>query len=231
MKRIINKKNEMKKIISITIFSLLLCGNMYSQNETKELKNALGVSGGTGIGFDYSRALKIDKWYVSLGYNSLNYTLEGYEQKISGEDLLVDATLDFKSIDLKISYHPFSNAFKIVGGFGFFSSSNTNIKTTFKDSILVGEIEFNAEDIGSLDINIDWSDFAPYLGIGFGRAVSKKGFGIALDLGTYFSSSPQINLNATGLIEETKDQENLLNESFESFKFIPFAALRIAYSF
>ena len=46
-----------------------------------------------------------------------------------------------------------------------------------------------------------------------------------------FSSSPEITLDATGIIEQTKDQEALLNETFESFKFIPYASVRVSYSF
>ena len=71
----------------------------------------------------------------------------------------------------------------------------------------------------------------PFLGLGFGRVVANKKIGVSFDIGTYFSSSPMIELDATGIIEQTKDQEALLNESFESFKFIPYASLRLSYSF
>ncbi len=226
----------MKKIITAIMLSMLMYGNQYAQEENTEdapkvRKNAIGVSFGTGFGFDYSRALKQDKLYVTASYNTLVYSIDGIEQEVSGEDLLVDTSLDFNNIDLKLSYHPFSNAFKIVGGIGFFSSNNLNVFTTFKENIMVGEVEFNAADSGNLDINFNWSQTAPYIGLGFGRAVPNKRLGFAFDFGTYVSSSPEITLDATGVIEQTADQEILLNESFESFKFIPYGSFRLSYSF
>ena len=223
--------------------SISFCGSIYSQEipeeqeitEEKEIsaerKNTIGFSGGTGLGIDYSRMLKVDKLYVTAGFNALLFSIDAIEQEVSGENLLVDTALDFKNLDIKLSYHPFANAFKLVGGIGIFSSSNTNLKTTFKENIKVGDVEFTSEDSGSLNVDINWSKATLYLGLGFGRAVPNKRWGFAADFGTYFSSSPEITLDATGIIERSKDQEALLNESFKSFKFIPYASFRVSYSF
>lgn len=220
----------MKKLLIITILSMLFYQNSYCQETIRERKNAIGVSGGTGYGFDYSRKVS-DRFFATIGYSSLKYSEEGLEQEISGQDLLIDAALDITRVDFKVSYHPFASAFKIVGGVGFFSSSNVNLKTTFKENIVIGEVEFNSEDSGAIAIDANWSKTSPYLGLGFGRPVSKKGIGFAFDFGTYISESPAITLDATGVIEQTNDQEALLNESFESFKFIPYASFRLSYSF
>ena len=227
----------MKKLFIITFLSISCYGNLFSQEVTdvkevtEERKNAIGLSGGTGYGFDYSRTWKQNKLYLTASFNILAIAVNDIEQEISGENLLIDTELDFKNVDLKISYHPFSNAFKLVGGIGFFSSSSINVETEFKENIVVGEVEFNSVDSGNLIINTTWSKVAPYLGVGFGRAVPNKRWGFAVDFGTYFSSSPEITLDATGIIEQSKDQEGLLNESFESFKFIPYGSFRISYSF
>jgi hypothetical protein len=227
----------MKKLFIITILSICFYGNLYAQEVTdvkevtKERKNAIGISGGTGYGFDYSRTLKQNKLYLTASYNIIAIAVNDIEQEISGENLLIDTELDFKNVDFKISYHPFSNAFKLVGGIGFFSSSSINVETEFEENIVVGEVEFNSVDSGNLIINTTWSKTSPYLGFGFGRAVPNKKWGFAVDFGSYFSSSPEITLDATGIIEQSKDQEGLLNESFESFKFIPYGSFRISYSF
>ncbi|MDP5106000.1 MAG: hypothetical protein NWQ31_07505, partial [Polaribacter sp.] len=169
--------------------------------------------------------------YLQANFNTLAYSINGLEQEISGEDMVTDTKLDFQNFDIKLSFHPFSNAFKLVGGVGFFSSSNLNLFTTFKNNITVGEVEFNSEDSGDLDINFNWSKTAPYVGMGFGRAVANKRLGFSFDFGSFISSSPEITLVATGVVEQTQDQEALLNESFESFKFIPYASFRLSYSF
>lgn len=224
----------MKKNLFVTFLFCLVTLFSFSQenlDEIKERKNAIGFSFGTGIGLEYSRLLKKDKLYASISYNTtLRFGVKGIEQEISGEELLVDTELDFNNIDIRIGYHPFSNAFKVVGGFGIFSNSNINVQTAFKNTISIGDIEFNADESGYLDIDFNWSNFAPYLGLGFGRSVPNKRFGFSFDAGTYFSSSPDINLLATGLIEETQDQEQLLNEKFSTFKFIPYITFKFTYS-
>ncbi|PWG04327.1 hypothetical protein [Polaribacter aquimarinus] len=218
------------------LFIICCCCVLYATAQkrekfsNKERKNAFGISGGTGFGFDYSRKLS-DKFYTTISYNSFVYSIKDFEQEISGETLLVNTDLDFTNIDVKISYHPFSSAFKLVAGLGFFSSSNVNISTTFKDNIKIGDVEFNSADSGSLLIDMNWGKTSPYIGLGFGRSVPRKRLGFAIDIGTYMSSSPEITLDATGIIEDTKNQEGLLNETFESFKFIPYAAFRLSYSF
>ena len=67
----------MKKIITTLILGILIYGNQYAQEEiiedtVKVRKNALGVSFGTGFGFDYSRTLKQNKLYVTE-WKSLYY--------------------------------------------------------------------------------------------------------------------------------------------------------------
>lgn len=200
------------------------------EDSVKERKNAIGISGGTGYGFDYSRKLG-DKVFVTLGYNALSYLVEDFEAELSGEDLLVDSEIDFSNIELKLDFHPFRNAFKLVVGAAYFSSSSINVGAEFSESVFVGDVEFTSDDIGSLNIDSDWGEFAPYVGIGFGRAVSRKGLGFSFNAGTYYTESPTITLVATNILEQTSDQEGLLNESFESFTFIPYVTFRLSYSF
>lgn len=224
--------NKLLAIITVNLFIF----NINAQEANKEIsdiynKNAIGISYGLGFGIDYARTLKHDKLYAAVSYNLLVLSVNGIEQEVSGEDLVIDNNIDFKNINLKLNYHPFSNAFKLVAGLGYFTSNNVNIKTTFKDNISIGDITFNTADSGSLNIDSNWSEIAPYLGLGLGRLVSNKKIGFGFDFGTFFSSSPEITLDATGLIEQTKDQEILLNENFKSFKFIPYAAFRLSYAF
>jgi len=218
----------MKKI---TLLILLLTASISSAQDTiqSNRKNAIGFSAGTGFGIDYSRVFT-KNLYATLSYNALPFNINGIEKKVNGENLLIDTELDFKNIDIKLSYHPFSNAFNIIAGFGYFSSSQVTADIQFKDEINIGDIVFSTTDIGKLHINSTWSKATPYLGFGFGRAVPRKRLGFNIEFGSYFSSSPKITLDATGLIEQTKDQQVLLNQTFKSFKFIPYASFRLSYS-
>ena len=120
------------KFFLVSIIACLLFTSINAQEITKQNKNAIGVFGGLGFGIDYARTLKVNKLYAAVSYNSFVFSVNDLEQEFSGEELLIDNSIDFRNVDLKLNYHPFSNAFKLVGGIGFFSSSNVNIKTEFK---------------------------------------------------------------------------------------------------
>lgn len=226
----------MKKKI-LTLFLAIVTISAYSQEEeaeqTVEKKNrrhAIGVSAGTGVAFDYSFKLN-ESFSVTARYNTLSYKVEELEQEIDGEDLLIDAEIDFKNIDVFFSYYPFKSGFRLIGGVGSFSNNDVNVVATFKNSVNIGDVEFNSADIGVLDIKTKWKKIAPYAGIGFGRAIPKnKRLGFGLEIGTYFAGAPDVSLEATGLIEQTSDQEALLQESFSELKFIPYVSFRLSYS-
>lgn len=221
-----NSKNDSKKIESKQKKSK----NLKVKNDTLENKNSVSFTVGFGLGAVYTRKLS-NKFYATAGYNGFLFSLRDLEQEISGETLLIDTDLDYRSLDFKIHYHPFGTSFRLVGGFGYFTSSNIHLETTFKNNIKVGDVQFTTADSGNLIIDIDWSEFAPYVGLGFGKLVKSKMFSLAIDFGTYLSDSPVVTLDATGIIEQTKSQEQLLNDTFESFKFIPFGNIKLIYSF
>jgi hypothetical protein len=232
----------MKKTI-LSIFCLIFAMSAYSQeveSETepeteqeetrKNRRHAIGFSAGTGFAFDYSYKLN-ESFTVTARYNVLDYEVKELEQEVDGEELLIDATIDFKNIDVFFSYYPFKSSFRLIGGIGSFSNNTLNVVANFKNSVNIGDVEFNSDDIGELNITTVWKKTAPYAGIGFGRAVPKnKRLGFGLEIGTYFAGSPDVTLEATGLIEQTKDQEALLQESFSELKFIPYISFRLSYS-
>ncbi|MGY5355018.1 hypothetical protein [Wenyingzhuangia sp. IMCC45467] len=219
----------MRKLL-FTICMLFATGLITAQ-ETKEKKHALSLGVGSGLGIDYS--YKINKYfYVSTRYSILPIKQEGFDYEIDGEDMLVDAEFDFSHIDALISIAPFGKAFRFVLGAGYFTSSDVDVTMAFKDEVVIGEVVFTSDDVGNLFINAEWDGLLPYAGISFGRPVPKTGFGFGLELGVYYDADgPSMSLDATGLIENTKNQEALLQESFKENKFLPYAALRFAFSF
>lgn len=223
------KKSIFLILFSIISFSFFSQTTEIKKEIIKEKKNAIGVFGGTGLGLDYSRKIN-KKLFATISFNTLNIEVDNLKQEVKGEVLSINSKFDFNNLDLKLAYHPFSNAFKIIGGLGYFSSSNVNLRIQFQNNVNVGDIVFTSDDIGVLEIDSNWSSIAPYLGFGFGRAVPNKKFGFAIELGSYFSKSPDITLNANGILEETNNQQTLLNETFSSFKFIPNLSFRISYA-
>lgn len=135
-----------------------------------------------------------------------------------------------------------------VGGIGFYGewhffryfyvstgiSSNFNkidVNGRMAESIMVGDVEMTPENIGVVGIKIEpaWK-MSPYVGVGFGRPLSKGNrFGYTLELGTFFQGPPKVDLSATGMLEPTAspEQESLIENNIKPLDFWPQIALNI----
>lgn len=223
----------MKKIILNTLCLFLSFGVFAQKEEFKETKNyrhAIGIGAGTGLAVDYSFKLN-ETFYVSARYNIFEYGVKDLEQDIDGEAFLIDADVDFKGFDIALSIHPFKNAFKLVAGYGSFQASNLQVDAAFSESLFIGDVEFTTEDIGLLSITTTWKKQVPYAGIGFGRQVPKnKRLGFGIEVGTYFAGAPEVNLQATGILENTSTQESKLQDAFGELSYLPYVQLRVSYA-
>jgi hypothetical protein len=235
MNNSINKKLMKMKNYLIYIFLVALSIKTYSQEDTgvSEKKNALAVSlGSPGLGFEYARKLT-PKLNARLAYHSLN--VKDFEQKnIEIKQDVVDllANLEVAIIDAGIEYLPFTNSsFKLTAGVGFLSNLNANGVITYTEDVKFGDVVVDKKDVGEIIGDVSWSGIAPYLGIGFGRAIPKKRLGFGIEVGSYFSSSPEVKLTASNLLAPTAEQEDNLREALTTFKFIPRIQLRLAYKF
>ena len=203
-------------------------------SDLSEKKNAITVSlGTTGFSFGYARKLS-PKLNGIIAYNT--FTLNDKEADVSS--LLDNDDVDFlgsvKStiIDLGAEYVPFKNSsFKLAFGVGFLNDVNINGLITYKDGIAVGDVNVSKQDVGKIVIDSEWTGVAPFIGIGFGRAVPKNKFGFGIDIGTYFTKTPEVNLTADKLLAPTQDEQATLQDAFTTLTFIPRIQLRLTYKF
>jgi hypothetical protein len=224
----------MKKHL-ILLFLLTLSFGITAQKtqeqaaSTSSNKHAIGIGAGTGIALDYSYKIN-DRFSVTSRFNILDYSVQEMEEEIDGQNILIDADVNFKNIDIIFSYYPFKTSFRLIGGVGYFTDNSLNINLSFDEKVTIGEVDFTPDQVGKITIDNEWQQIAPYAGFAFGRAVTNSKFGFAMELGTYFSGAPEVSLDATGIIENTKNQESLLQESFSELKFTPYLSLRLSYS-
>ena len=228
------------------LLTTMLCYGMQSfaqQTEKKDInndetvktkKNGLNISFGTsGLGVGYARKLNT-KLNAIVAYHNL--TIEDKEADIS--EILDNDDVDFlgsaKStiIDAGIEYVPFKNSsFKLAFGVGFLNNVTVDGLITYKEGIEYGDVSVTAQDVGKVIINSKWSGTAPFLGFGFGRAIPKNRFGFSVDIGTYFAKSPEVSLEADKLLAPTQDEQEDLQDAFESLTMIPRIQFRLTYNF
>jgi hypothetical protein len=198
-----------------------------------ERKNSFAISSGfPGFAIDYARKIN-QSLSAKIRYNFLkieNYNAGKFD--ISGNNILGTVSGESSTLDFLVEYLPFENSsFKFVGGLGIISKMNIDILMEYDESVTFGDVVLSKEDYGNLNIGFAWESIAPYLGLGFGRAVPKRRLGFGIEVGCYYSSSPNITLDATKLLAPTADQEYKVQETFKTWKFIPLLQLRLAYAF
>ncbi|SFC80546.1 hypothetical protein SAMN04487907_10952 [Zunongwangia mangrovi] len=221
----------MVKKLLLYLFFLSFSISTFSQVEetTYENKFAIGVNGSTlGGGIEIARNIS-PHFNIRLRGNTFNISDFVQEIEVDDANLNVTANSRFLEFDISLEYLPFRNSsFKIVGGASYFSDGETTAYATYDGSFEYGEITIGPDEIGDLELTLDYNGFAPYIGLGFGRAVPKKKFGVAFEAGSFYLPEPQVGIVANGMLAPTADQAKTLQQDIEDYRWYPFLNLRLS---
>lgn len=193
-------------------------------------RGALAINLSTvGIGIEYAH--NINKHLnARLRLNLLQISNLEQAMELGGAPTFITANVDIFNTDLLLEYLPFSNKnFKLVVGGSFISSGKADINIAYNEAIKYGDIVIEPEDIGDMTIGVDYAGFAPYMGLGWGRAVPRKNVGFGIEIGTYYVGSPDVSLAATNMLADTSQEEGQLQENMNDYKWFPFLNLRLAF--
>ncbi|WP_018954627.1 membrane protein [Thioalkalivibrio sulfidiphilus] len=187
---------------------------------------ALGAKvGTTGLGLEGTLGMT-ETINLRGGVYGLKY---GYDFEEEGIDYQGD--LQLRSAALMVDWHPGGRGFRVTAG--AFANGN-ELKGRAEGNLEIGEREYDVR----LDATIDWNDFAPYLGIGYGNAVRGGRVSFALDAGVMFTGSPDVRLSATGdgtlqdtFEDDLRREEQSLKDELSDFKFYPVINLGVSYRF
>lgn len=105
----------------------------------------------------------------------------------------------------------------------------------------IGGVSFSPADIGTLQAVASFSEFAPYLGVGYDIEVFGK-VGLNLDFGVLWQDAPEVTLEATGFssaplaiqteLQPALEAERLeLEDELSDFKAWPVVSLGFFYNF
>jgi len=230
-----------KKYASLGAFvlALMLSGSLNAQennNDTNaapfvaeqivgyEGKFALGLKAGLpGYGAELAYSFH-DHWNVRLGGMFLQLSGIEIPFDVDGRKIAIGLESDAAVYDFKIEYLPYKNrAFKLVAGFGYINNYGGKASIVLTESVFVGEVEVQPEDVGQIDINVIYNGVAPYMGFGFGRAVPKRRVGFGMEFGSYYTVAPEVKMEATELFTPTANerQEANFERGLSSFRWLP----------
>lgn len=169
-----------------------------------------------------------------IGFNAFEYDYDGTEG-----DVEYEFTLNLFSVSALLDWHPFDSGFRITGG-ALYNGNDVDAEgKPTNGSYKIGDETYTAEDVGTLTANFDVDDVAPYIGIGWGNAVSKdKRWSFVFDLGVIYQGSPEVTLSANGTLAndptfsaELEKERRELEDDLDSYKYYPVIAFGVSYKF
>lgn len=207
----------------------------------KKHKHAIAIDfGAQGVGLDYGYSLN-RHFAAHLGFMMLPVSIEDYAYDFEGTKTQMDLNVKFSHMALKLDYYPFAwSGFKLMAGVAYFLNNEADVNIMLDESIYfgddgdgdgLGDFEFTPDEIGNIDIGVDWDAFSPYFGFGFGRAVPDGYMDFGMDLGVFYMGSPKVTVDATGMLEDTSQEEEELQANFADYKWLPQLNFRISIRF
>lgn len=174
-----------------------------------------------------------------IGTSLLNYSFDGSTSNVD-----YDFKLKLKTLDALLDWYPADGAFRFTGGVVYNGNKITaNGRPTAAGTYTLNGNTYTAASAGTLNGQVDFRNFAPYLGIGWGNAVAgdKAGFGFNADLGVLFQGSPRTSLANNGcaapapvcaqLAADVAAENVRLRDEVKDFKAYPVLRVGVSYRF
>ncbi len=213
------------RVIVVLIAGIFLFSNIWGQEYSASMD--LGFK---GVGLSLSKSFS-EQINARVGFSYFTLEVEGGDP--ATDDYVYTANPKLTTLNVLADYFPFENWFRVTGGVVF----NLNVidtKLTPTQTYTIGGDSYTPEEMGDLNANITFPPVAPYLGIGFGNAVSREpGFSYTLDFGTFYQGAAKVDLTAEGLLSPSasSDQEQTLENNLSSFKWYPVVTFSVNYTF
>jgi len=147
---------------------------------------------------------------------------------VGGTPVSYDASLDFKSVGLLADIYPFAGKFHITGGAYYNGNKGTLVSKA--GVVVIGNTIYTNPVVRS---TIDFNKFSPYIGIGWGDAVSDGSpLGFNFEVGALYQGSPQIALSSpTVSAADLAIEKKRLDDAVNKYTWYPVASLGISWKF
>lgn len=196
--------------------------------EASALDTAVTAKLGTlGLGVEGTFGLT-EHFNAGLGLNRYDY-----DRSETIDDIEYDLDLEWQSISLLADWHPFGNAFRFTAG--LMNNGNEVSGSSASSGLTVGDTFYPG--IG-LDAKLDFDSTAPYLGVGWGNALSAdRGWGFNVDVGIMYQGSGNVTLTPTGVNASLVDpndialEEERFEDDIKDYKYYPVFSFGVSYKF
>lgn len=230
----------MKTLLSLCL-AIFICASLNAQSDTATLRKKSPVVFSPGFGLGFGAGIKGAtgqlsyhfKKELSLRAEVNGLTLEDLTVDIvfSGQTLRTVGNLDLLNTSLILDYFPNYeySSFHFFAGISYANNARMQGRGLYPEAIEYGEITFEGEEIGYVDVQMITNTWMPQMGIGFGRSRPKRKAGVRFEIGTYYWGAPQIKMEATRMLENTAQEASKLQDNLSQYRWLPF--MNIALNF
>ena len=210
--------------------------------EEASMKNnpgwGIAIKAGTfGPGIEVVKAFSIPV-NLRLGGTWLNYSMDISQYFSDEDDVKTVNNIHLGTVSLMADWQ-FVDFMHLTAGV-LYNFTEEIIDVYSNEVVYVGSVEVTPETMGYTSTRIYTSAINPYLGIGFGRSISKQklvGFGV--DLGVAYIGSPKVDLMANGMLQPTAEaittsdgtmyNKDIIESNIENYKFYPVISFQLSF--
>ncbi len=222
-------------LVSANISLAAEATGVVEKKETAAGNIALGAHISTlGIGPEISLGLS-DYFSSKVSVNWGAYDVEG-----ETDDVDYDCELELMSGLITAEWFPWAGNFHIDAGLlangnNFSGKGEPSASGTFT----FDGVTYTAAEAGTVKVDIDFDDIAPYVGLGWGNTVAKNSnITFFVNLGVVFQGEPDVSIKTSGtlannaqFLARVEAEKRELEDDLDSFDIYPVIALGLSYKF
>lgn len=211
----------MKKLMTVMLAGALMAGVNTAQADV-----GVGVKGGMlGLGAELTVGMT-DTLNGRLGYNTYTFNTSATES-----DIKYDIDMKWQTTALLLDWHPGGGGFRLTAGY-MINGNKLDMQAQSVTGLDIGDGNYDVELASEVKFNN-----APYIGVGWGNAAKRKGFGFIFEAGAMYQGAPKVDIKATcsgscsGFDENVAKEETNLQGDMDDYKWYPQVAFGVSYSF
>lgn len=221
----------MKRSISLAVAAFGLgAGAAHAQDNGLAVSGSVGTTGGT-----LEAQAQVTPWLqLRGGFNYFEYTVDEVF-----DDVDYEGDLDLSTFGVFADLRPFSNSFIVTGG-AYIGDKTLNMLATPTSPVEIGDATFTPAQVGSLQLDAEMEETAPFVGIGFDTTFQGTGaWGFRGVAGAMFTGTPTIDLQSIGgtlsndpaFLAEVEQEEANLRSDVDDYEVYPVLQLGVSYRF
>ncbi|MDX8396090.1 MAG: hypothetical protein R8K22_06725 [Mariprofundaceae bacterium] len=152
-----------------------------------------------------------------------------YSRDITDTSVTYNAKLKLLSVGAIADWYPLAGKFRVSGGL-FYNGNKFTMNAKNTGNVVIGGTTYTSPTVTG---EIKFNSFAPYLGLGYGDAISSGSpLGFNIEVGALYQGAPKSSITAPAVsAADIAAEKKKLDDSLNSFKFYPVIALGMTYKF